>query len=157
MKVKRGQTIVAASAATAAATGAIPIPFSDSALLIPEQISMMAGITVAFGLPIAKSTLTAIVSATIGTAGATVLGKTLVSGLLKFIPGIGTAAGTVISGSMAAALTAALGEAYIGILVLIAKGEMKASDLETEKGKEVLSNMFKERLKIKRSENGKAE
>ena len=156
-KVKKAHAVVSGSAIAAAATGASPIPFSDAALLIPEQISMLAGITAVFGLPIEKSTLAAILSSTIGTMGATVLGKTVVSNLVKLIPGAGSVIGGVISGSTAAALTTALGEAYIAIMKKIATGEIDASDLATEKGKELISTMFTDRLKIKRKKNGQPE
>lgn len=154
LKSNKAHAIVASAAAGAAATGAIPIPVSDAFLLIPEQVSMLAGITAVFGLPVEKSTITAVVSSTIGTTGATVLGKTVVSSILKCIPGAGSIAGGAISGSIAAALTAALGEAYIGIMVLICNGEMKVSDLETNTGKEMLAKLFKEKLSLKRDKKG---
>lgn len=155
LKQKKARTVVTAAATAAAVTGATPIPFSDAALLIPEQITMLAGITTVFGLPMEKSTLTAIVSATIGTAGTTVLGKTIVSGLLKFIPGIGSVAGGAISAAAAAALTAALGEAYIALLTSICKGELLMSDISGEKGKQTMAELFQRQLKLKR--NGKGE
>ena len=65
-KKKMSQAAVATAVAAAAATGASPIPFSDAALLIPVQVSMIAGITAIFGLDISKSFLTAFVSSTIG-------------------------------------------------------------------------------------------
>ena len=157
IKVKKAQAIVVTSAAAAATTGAIPIPFSDAALLIPEEISMLAGITAVFGLPVEKATLSALISATIGTTGATVLGKTIVSGLLKLIPGVGSFVGGAISASVAAALTTALGETYIAVMKLVINGEMKISDINTEIGKDRISSIFKERMSIKRKENGEAE
>ena len=89
------------------------VPQKRERIIIPEQIAMLGGITPVFGLPIEKGTIAAIVSATIGTAGTTVLGKTIVANLVKLIPGVGSVVGGVISGATAAALTAALGEAYI--------------------------------------------
>lgn len=154
MKQTKAHMIVATAATGAAATGAIPIPFSDAALLVPEQIGMLASITAAFGLPIEKGVITTIVSSTIGAAGATVLGKTIVTGILKCIPGAGSVIGGVISGSVAAALTAALGEAYIGVLSMILNGEMKAEDLDTPQGKEMITKIFKEKLKLKRNNKG---
>lgn len=154
LKQKKARTVVTAAATAAAVTGATPIPFSDAALLIPEQITMLAGITTVFGLPMEKSTLTAIVSATIGTAGTTVLGKTIVSGLLKFIPGIGSVAGGAISAAAAAALTAALGEAYIALLTSICKGELLMSDISEEKGKQTMAELFQRQLKLKRNSKG---
>ena len=65
-----------------------------------------------------------------------------------------TAAGGVVSGGVAAALTAALGEAYVAVMVAIAKGEMKEGDLKTEKGKKFLAETFKNALKLKRNEKG---
>ncbi|MBO4902363.1 MAG: 50S ribosome-binding GTPase [Lachnospiraceae bacterium] len=154
MKRTRARAIVATSAATAAATGAVPVPFADAVLLVPEQIAMLAGITVTFGIPVEKATLAAVVSATVGTSGATALGRSAVGGLLKLIPGGGSVAGGVISASVAAAITAALGEAYIAVMTMVAKGEMQIGDLETKEGKKQITKLFKERLKIKRNDKG---
>ena len=155
MKKRKANAIVAASAAAAAATGAIPIPFTDAAVLVPEQIGMIASITAVFGIPVEKATVTALLSATIGTVGTTVMGKTVVSGLLKMIPGVGTVAGGVISASVAAALTAALGEAYIAIMMMVSRGEMKVSDLDTDEGKAKITQIFKTKLGIKRNAKGR--
>ncbi len=155
LKKGKAQAVVAGSAATAAATGAVPIPFSDAALLIPEQILMLAGITIVFGVPIEKASLVAIVTSTIGTAGTTVLGKTVVSGLLKLIPGVGSLIGGAISGATAAALTAALGEAYIAILIRVMKGEITITQLQSIEGMKMISDLFIEYLKVKRDKEGK--
>ena len=116
---------------------------------------MIASITAVFGIPIEKATLTALLSATIGTVGTTVMGKTVVSGLLKMIPGVGSVAGGVISASVAAALTAALGEAYIAIMMMVSKGEMSVSELDTAEGKAKISSIFKSKLGLKRNAKGK--
>ena len=55
----------------------------------------------------------------------------------------------------AAALTAALGEAYIQILVMVCKGEMQLGDLNTEKGKNVMIDLFTKFLKLQRNDKGK--
>ncbi|HJB95376.1 MAG TPA: DUF697 domain-containing protein, partial [Candidatus Mediterraneibacter intestinigallinarum] len=154
LKKGRAQAVVATSAVAAAATGAVPIPFSDAAVLVPEQIAMLGGITAIFGIPIEKGTITAIISATIGTAGTTVLGKTIVANLIKFIPGVGSVAGGVISGSTAAILTSALGEAYIIVMSMICRGEVSIAELSTDKGKKEIAKIFTERLKVKRNKNG---
>lgn len=154
LKKNKAEKIVAGSAVAAAGIGATPIPFSDAFLLIPEQVAMFAGITATFGLPLEKATLASIISATIGSAGATVLGKTIVTGIIKLIPGAGTIVGGVISGATAAALTSALGEAYIAILVSVSKGEMSFDDITTETGKNRITQIFKDRLKIERNSDG---
>lgn len=151
LKRKRARAAVTVAAGAAALTGASPIPFSDAAILVPTQVSMLAGITAIFGLPIEKSALTSIVSATIGTAGATVLGKTVVSNLIKMIPGAGTIVGAAISGTTAAALTGALGEAYIAILTRVASGDISFADLTSKEGMEELRREFEKQLRISHS------
>lgn len=151
LKRKRARAAVTAAAGAAALTGASPIPFSDAAILVPTQVSMLAGITAIFGLPIEKAALTSIVSATIGTAGATVLGKTVVSNLIKMIPGAGTIVGAAISGTTAAALTGALGEAYIAILTRVASGDISFADLTSREGMEELRREFEKQLRISHS------
>lgn len=149
-KKKRAQAAIATATLAAAGEGAAPIPFSDCALLIPTQLGMIASITVIFGFDINKSILTAFLSSTLGSGGATLLGKTVVSNLVKFIPGIGTAAGGAISAATAGILTAALGEAYIGIMTMVFNGEMEMDDLDTKRGKDQMAALFKHELKKKR-------
>ena len=154
LKKGKAQAVVASSAVAAAATGAVPIPFSDAAVLVPEQIAMIGGITAIFGVPMDQGTVMAIISATIGTAGTTVLGKTIAANLIKLIPAVGSVVGGVISAATAAALTAALGEAYIAIMVMVCKGDLSIADLKSEKGKAEITRIFTEQLKVKRNKNG---
>lgn len=149
-KKKRAQAAIAAATLVATGEGAVPIPFSDCALLIPTQLGMIASITVIFGFDVNKSILTAFLSSTLGAGGATLLGKTVVSNLVKLIPGVGTVAGGAISAATAGVLTAALGEAYIGIMTLVFNGEMSIDDLGTKKGKDQMTALFKHELKKKR-------
>lgn len=111
---------------------------------------IIAGITVCFGLDINTSILTGFVSATLGAGGATILGKTVVSNILKLIPDVDTVVGGAISGATAALITTALGEAYILLMTQIFKGEMSVSDIGTEKGREAMAKLFKEQLKLKK-------
>ena len=60
----------------------------------------------------------------------------------------------MISGSVAAAITAALGEAYIAVMGMVSRGEMNISDISTEKGKATISSIFKEKLKLARNDTG---
>lgn len=149
-KKRRAQAAVATATVAAAGEGAAPIPFSDCALLIPTQLGMIASITVIFGFDVNKSILTAFLSSTLGAGGATLLGKTIVSNLVKLIPGAGTIVGGAISAGTAGVITAALGEAYIGIMELVFKGEMSIDDLSTDKGRNEMTTLFKNGLKKKR-------
>ncbi len=108
---------------------------------------MITSITVLFGFDVNKSVITALLSATIGSGSATVLGKTVVTNLIKLIPGVGTVVGGAISAAVAGIITAALGEAYIVIMEMVFKGNMSIDELGTKKGKEVMSTLFIEQLK----------
>lgn len=138
---------MATAALAAAGEGAAPLPFADCAMMIPTQLGMIASITVIFGFNVSKSIITALLSSTIGSGGATVLGKTVVSNILKLIPGAGSILGGAISAGTAGVITAALGEAYIGVMELVFKGDMSLDDLSTSKGRETMSKLFKKKLK----------
>ena len=152
-KKKRSRAVVAAASAVAFGEGFIPIPFSDAVVLIPTQITMIASITTNFGMSISKSVIMSFISSTIGTAGTTILGKSMVSNLFKLIPGVGTGVGGMISGSTASLLTTALGEAYIKFMEMIYKGELKKEDLYDQNGQKAISKMFKEELMKKRKQS----
>ena len=149
-KKRRAQAAVATAALAAVGEGAAPIPFSDCALMVPTQVGMIASITVIFGFDVNKSILTALISSTIGAGGATVLGKAIVTNLIKLIPGAGTIIGGAISAGTAGLITTALGEAYIGIMELVFNGEMTINEIGTKKGKDLMSDMFKKQLSAKR-------
>lgn len=149
-KTKRAQAAVATATAAAAAAGATPIPIADCAVLIPTQVAMIASIAVIFGIDINKTVLASFVSSVLGTGGATLLGKTVVSNLLKLIPGAGSVAGGAISGATAGLLTTALGETFILVMTQIYKGELTAKDLESSEGKKLITTLFKDQLKHSR-------
>lgn len=124
LKKEEVATIINFFSAAAAATGASPIPFSDAAILVPVQIGMIIKISQLYGIQVGKEGALPLLSALSGTAGASVIGRVFVSGVLKLIPGIGTVAGGVVSGATAATLTKSLGNLYAGILAEMAnRGE----------------------------------
>lgn len=145
-KKKHAHSIVATAVTAAFAEGFSPIPFSDAAVLIPTQVGMIAGITACFGLDIDKAMLTIFVSSTIGSGGATVLGKNAVTSLLKLIPGAGTIIGGMISGSTAGILTTALGEAYIALMEKIYLGEIKKEEIGSDTMQKEMNRLFKEKI-----------
>ena len=134
-KIDAAQKIVAGFVTAAAGEGAVPVPFADAWMLIPTQISMIAGITVVFGIDVSKSVIVGFVTSALGSSAATIGGKALVSNLIKLIPGAGSVAGGAISAATAGMLTAAIGEAYIQIMIAIYNGELSEKDLATEDGK----------------------
>ena len=119
LKKTQSHVIVAGAAASAAGIAAVPVPFSDAIAIVPIQVAMLAGISATFGLSIDKSFLSTIVGSIVVGAGGTIAGRTIVSGLLKLIPGVGSVLGGTIAATTAAALTTAFGEAYIAALEML--------------------------------------
>lgn len=140
-KVARSHKAVSAAAATAASIGAAPIPFADAAALVPLQVGMLATISTIWGLPVSKRYLATLASGAVTGAGATALGRTAVTSLLKLVPGAGSIVGGTINAITAAVLTTAFGEAYIGSLSVLARDPERPPDLAE------LQRDFRERLK----------
>lgn len=110
-KKKAVAAIINQAVVVAAGVGATPIPFADAALLVPNQVTMIARITAAYGLPPNRSRALAAVGSVVLTGGATMAGRYAVTSLLKFVPG-GAIAGSAISATVAGALTKAVGIAW---------------------------------------------
>lgn len=145
------RTAVAAATSAAFGEGFMPVPFADSALLIPTQIAMIGSITAIFGLEVNKSILVTFAGAMLGTSGATLAGKAISSSLMKLIPGAGTVLGGTISGSTAALITTTLGEAYILLMEMLWLGEFNATDFDTPTGRQQFRQLFRERLEDRTS------
>lgn len=110
-KKKAVATIINQAVVVAAGVGATPIPFADAAILVPNQVTMIARITAAYGLPPNRSKALAAAGAVVLTGGATMAGRYAVTSLLKFVPG-GMIAGSAISATVAGALTKTVGMAW---------------------------------------------
>lgn len=146
-KKKSARKAIATAVSASFTEGFTPIPFADAALLVPTQVSMIAAITIIYGFEANKRFLTAFMSATIGPLLATGLGRTLSANLLKLIPGAGSLGGGLISATTASLITTAMGEAYIRLMEMIIKGEIRKEDLETRAGKKQITQLFKKNLK----------
>lgn len=144
---EKANNVVLGFVASTTATGAVPIPFADAPLLIGQQVAMMIAINSVFKFDIKRDTLTFLATAVIGVGGATVIGKTVASNLLKLIPGVGTVAGGAISASTAGVITLALGKAYIEVCKAIKMGILDQNDLTKEVGLDMLKRSFKEQMK----------
>ncbi len=137
----QARKIVIGASSAAAAAGASPIPMSDVAILAPIQVGMIAGITSVFGIELSKATLSTLVSSAIGVTGVSFAGRAIVSNILKCIPGVGSVAGGAISATTASALTVALGEAYIAVLVAIFADDPDAKPDAVEIGERLKEKM----------------
>jgi uncharacterized protein (DUF697 family)/GTP-binding protein EngB required for normal cell division len=108
LKANQARAVVGASSVTAAGIGAVPIPVPDAAVLMPVQLGMLASINAIFGMDMNSDSAVNLIRGLVGQGGVTVVGRQIAANLLKVIPGV-----SIINASVAAALTAALGEAYI--------------------------------------------
>ena len=108
LKANQSRAVVGASSVAAAGIGAVPIPVPDAAVLMPVQLGMLASINAIFGMDMGSDRTVSLIRGLVGQGGVTVVGRQIAANLLKVIPGV-----SVINASVAAALTAALGEAYI--------------------------------------------
>ena len=149
-KKKHARAAIATAVTASFGEGFAPIPFADAFLLVPTQVAMISAITVIFGLEINKAFLTAFVTSTLGSGSATLIGKTIVSNILKFFPGIGTGVGGAISGTTAGLITTALGEAYLLLMEQIYKGEINEDTLNSSEGQKKMNKLFKEQLSVQK-------
>ena len=128
---------IGAAAASAAAAGATPIPFSDAVILVPLQLGMMAAIAHIYGIELDKATAASLAA----TAAATQAGRSLVTGLIKFVPG----AGTVVGGAIAAGVASRIGQAWTAVCIRISQGQFASISgaLDTDAIREVFLEEFK--------------
>ena len=80
-------------------------------MLRPIQLAMLGGVTAVFGIEFETDTLKQLLKAVTGQGGVEKIGKKAVKLALKHVPGLGAA----VNATIAAALTSALGEAYIRV------------------------------------------
>lgn len=143
LKIEQAEREVNIASVAAGAAAAVPIPFSDAIALVPIQVGMLAKVGVTFGMETSTAALTTLVTSALGSTAATLVGRALVTGLLKMVPGLGSAAGGAIASTTAITLTRTLGAAYISILT---------SFIERNPGKELdvdlISNELKKKLSI---------
>jgi uncharacterized protein (DUF697 family)/GTP-binding protein EngB required for normal cell division len=146
-KIDLANKFMAAAAAAAATAGITPIPFSDAAIIVPIQVGMLAKISTVFGLQVGNDLLKSLLFTLVGTTAATVAGRAIVTNLLKFVPGIGSAVGGAISGATAAGLTTTLGKMYISTMAKVC-GEAGGNAPTADE----IAQEFKKQLSIGKSE-----
>ena len=144
---EKANNIVLGFVASTTATGAVPIPFADAPLLVGQQVAMMVAINKGFGFDVKRDALQSLVVAALGVGGATVIGKTVASNLLKLVPGAGSVAGGAVSAGTAGVITLALGKAYIEVCKAIKMGKLNQDALTKKEGREMLKKAFKEQMK----------
>lgn len=138
---------------TAFGIGFVPIPFSDASILVPMQIGMIAHINSIFGISMDKQRVASIIAAIGGTGGATFAGRFIVTNALKFIPGVGSLAGGLISAATASIMTTALAMSYIEVLSYIAKREKLGINMDFSEIERLMQKTYTEYLKNRKKKD----
>ena len=136
------------AAAAAGTAGASPIPGSDAPIIAAIQSTLIYTINSEFEVDEDSKKMTSMIAGILGTTAIAQVGKTVVSNLLKLIPGPGTLIGGAISATTAAALTEAIGHAYIQVLVNFYDKEKGV--VELPEGTNAILQVFKDYFKWKK-------
>ncbi|MFB1342744.1 YcjF family protein [Helicobacter pylori] len=139
--IDESKTIIHIALGAAGAAGAIPIPFSDALAIAPIQAGMIYKMNDAFGMDLEESVDTSLITGLLGVTAIAQVGRTLANGLLKFIPGVGSAVGAVISGTTVAVITEGIGFAYLKVLEKCFNDETGEVNLPAV---DVITSLFKE-------------
>jgi uncharacterized protein (DUF697 family)/predicted GTPase len=115
-KREMARPIIAAGATAAAAAAAVPIPVADAVALAPIQLGMMGRIAAIYDLEL-KTMMSA---GALAQLGVQITGQALARSFLKLIPGAGSAIGATV----AFALTAATGEAWMRLCEQVYTGKV---------------------------------
>ncbi|MDE0545076.1 GTPase [Microbacterium sp. C7(2022)] len=115
-KREMARPVITGAAGLAAAAAATPIPVADSVALAPIQLGMMGRIATIYDLEM-KTMMSA---GAIAQLGVQFTGQALARSFIKLIPG----AGSVIGASVAFALTAATGEAWMRLCEHVHTGKL---------------------------------
>ncbi|GAA9130954.1 hypothetical protein Taitung69_08150 [Helicobacter pylori] len=114
--------------------GLIPIPFSDVLAIAPIQAGMIYKMNDAFGVKMKDSVAASLITGLLAVTAIGQTAKTIVANLIKFIPGVGSVVGAVISGATAAVITEGIGFAYLKALETCFNdetGEVKLPAMDT--------------------------
>lgn len=120
-------SIVCAATTSGVIVGAIPVPFSDAAILAPIELAEVNALAQIYGISKSESSkkfLNSLVE--VGTVG--LVAKQAIS-LLKAIPGINIGA-AVLNAIIAGSIVAALGEGFIYIFEQIYLGKKTVEDID---------------------------
>lgn len=146
-KKKNVNNIILQHTTGSGAIGFTPIPFADAPLLLANQAGMVARILYVYDLngygdlmPTLLKTIS--IGSLISTSA-----KWLVGELLKLLPGVGTVAGGMITGAVAASVTAAIGYSVSEICFTISKFAINGEESKLESYIKDLAPIFKQLIK----------
>ncbi len=133
----RVNSIIHVASGAAGGVGLSPIPFSDALAIAPIQAGMIYKMNDAFGVELENSVAASLITGLLGVTVVAQVGRTLVNGFLKFIPVVGSVAGS----ATAVIITEGIGFAYLKVLEKCFNdetGEVKLPAMDT------IKTLFKE-------------
>ncbi len=122
--IDESKTIIHVASGAAGEIGLIPIPFSDALAIAPIQAGMIYKMNDAFGVKMKDSVAASLITGLLAVTAIGQTAKTIVANLIKFIPGVGSVVGAVISGATAVVITEGIGFAYLKVLETCFNDEM---------------------------------
>ncbi len=128
--IDESKNIIHLTSVVAGSVGLIPIPFSDALAIAPIQAGMIYKMNDAFGVKMENSVATSLITGLLGVTAVAQVGRTLVNGLFKFIPVVGSVAGS----ATAVVITEGIGFAYLKVLETCFNdetGEVKLPAMDT--------------------------
>ncbi|UOR89652.1 hypothetical protein MPG17_03660 [Helicobacter pylori] len=128
--IDESKTIIHVASVVAGSVGLIPIPFSDALAIAPIQAGMIYKMNDAFGVKMKDSVDASLITGLLGVTAVAQVGRTLVNGLFKFIPVVGSVAGS----ATAVVITEGIGFAYLKALEACFNdetGEVKLPAMDT--------------------------
>lgn len=146
LKIKHARSWANTYVTTAFGIGFVPIPIADSALLVPMQLTMLAHLTAIFGISLDKSQLISMIMGLGGTSGMSFIGKYLVGSIFKWVPGLGTVTGGMVTGAVASSLTLTLAYSYIEVLKQVALAERNGRDVPLKELQKMMNRSFEQHL-----------
>lgn len=135
--IDKSKTIIHVASGAAGAAGLIPIPFSDALAIAPIQAGMIYKMNDAFEVSLGKSATPTFITEICSIIALAQVERTLVNGLLKFIPVVGSAVGS----ATAVIITEGIGFAYLKVLEKCFNDETGEVNLPTV---DVIKSLFKE-------------
>ncbi|WP_423752363.1 GTPase [Helicobacter pylori] len=136
--IEECKTIIHVASSAAGAAGLIPIPFSDALAIAPIQAGMIYKMNDAFGMDLEESVAASLITGLLSVTAVAQVGRTLVNGFLKFIPIVGSVAGS----ATAVIITEGIGFAYLKVLEKCFNDETGEVNLPDEVG--MIISLFKE-------------
>lgn len=146
LKARKARAVVHTATATAGGIGAIPIPFSDSALLAPLQMGMVSTIAIIYGFGTDAGSLTALIGGAMVPLAAESVGVSMAGNLIKLVPGAGSIVGGMIEGAVAAGITATIGHAFQRVFHELALRKVKGQPVSIEAASEFLKQALPQAL-----------